>query len=160
MILSLVLSWTTSKVWITDSSISKLLFQVFQKQQSMTICNSHPFTASYADSGFGRRIGWGKRPALLLIDVCVAYWTSGSPLDLSANPEAAKVPQSMRKLLIAARKAGVPVLWTAVEYAQNGEMRDAGLFWQKNKVLDVWKIGDERKLHEWVEGLEPANNEP
>lgn len=126
----------------------------------MADCHLHPSTASYVSSGFGRRIGWGKRPALLLIDVCVAYWTPGSPLDLTANPEAVKVPESMRNLLAAARKAGVPVLWTAVEYAQNGEMKDAGLFWHKNKVLDVWKVGDERKLHEWVEGLEPATNEP
>jgi nicotinamidase-related amidase len=126
----------------------------------MTDRTSNPTASSYAESGFGRRIGWGKRPALLLIDVCVAYWTTGSPLDLSANPEALKVPQSIRDLLTAARQSGVPVLWTAVQYAQNGEMRDAGLFWHKNKVLDVWKVGDERKLYEWVEGLEPNSNEP
>ena len=35
--------------------------------------NSHPQTNTYHDAGFGRRMGWGSCPALLLIDVCAAY---------------------------------------------------------------------------------------
>lgn len=38
-------------------------------------------------------------------------------------------------------------------------MADAGLFWTKAKVLDVWREGDERGLDAWVEGLEPAEGE-
>ncbi|CAK7244589.1 MAG: hypothetical protein STHCBS139747_006133 [Sporothrix thermara] len=98
--------------------------------------------ASYAASGYGRRMGWGKRPALLLIDICKAYWTPGSPLDLSAYPPAMKVPESAERLVKAARAGGVPVAWTVVEYVQE-DMSDAGLFWQKAKTLEVWRIGSD-----------------
>ncbi|KAI0474908.1 putative N-carbamoylsarcosine amidase [Xylariaceae sp. FL0804] len=114
--------------------------------------------ASYARSGFARRMGWGATPALLLIDVCRAYWTPGSPLDCSANPAAARCPDAMRRLLAAARAAGCPVVWTAVEYCDK-EMRDAGLFWLKSKSLDVFNVADTRGLADWMPGLEPAEGE-
>lgn len=118
----------------------------------------HAQSESYTLSGFGTKMGWGARPALVLIDVCKAYWTPGSPLDLSANPAAAAAPASMRRLLAAARAGGVPVLWTAVEYT-DPHMRDAGLFWHKAKPLDIWRVGDPRGLNGWVEGLRPAAGE-
>jgi nicotinamidase-related amidase len=103
-------------------------------------------------------MGWGTRPALLLIDVCTAYWTPNSPLDLSSNPAGAASPSSMRRLLVAARAGHVPVIWSKVVYTDPA-MADAGLFWTKAKVLDVWREGDERGLDAWVEGLEPAEGE-
>ncbi len=104
----------------------------------------HPESQSYASSGFGCRMGWGDRPAVLVVDVCKAYWTPGSPLDLSANPEAVGVPASATRLVAAARAAGVPVAWTVVEYDAGAEMADAGLFWRKAKTLDVWRVGSAR----------------
>ncbi|KAK8070257.1 N-carbamoylsarcosine amidase [Apiospora phragmitis] len=118
---------------------------------------SHAQAASYQASGFGNRMGWGARPALLLIDVCKAYWTPGSPLDLSAFPPAQQCPDVMKRLLAAARESGVPVVWTAVEYHPGLGMADAGLFWKKSKSLRVFNRGmDERGLGGWVEGLEPS----
>ena len=73
--------------------------------------NSHPQTNTYHDAGFGRRMGWDSCLALLLIDVCAAYWKQGSPLDLSHNAEGAASPDSMRRLVASARAAGVPVVW-------------------------------------------------
>lgn len=136
----------------------------------------HAESDSYAQSGFCTRMGWGTRPALLLVDVCKAYWTPGSPLDLSSTPHhhhpaaaaaAAAVPDVIRRLLAAARgsasasaSASVPVLWTAVEYQRDAEMRDAGLFWRKAKSLDVFRAGDPRGLGGWVdEELTPAAGE-
>lgn len=119
---------------------------------------SHPSSDSYAQSGFANRMGWGKRPALLIIDVCQAYWSPSSPLSLLANPEAVGVPDSIRRLLAAARSGNVPVVWSEVEYTQP-DMADAGLFWRKSKVLDVWKRGDPRKLAAYVDGLEPKTGE-
>ncbi|KAL4908297.1 Maleamate amidohydrolase [Aspergillus multicolor] len=117
----------------------------------------HPSSTSYASSGFSNRMGWGTRPALLLIDVCKAYFVSSdvSPLSLLDNPTAASAPDSMRRLLSAAREGNVPVIWSQVEYAEP-DMADAGLFWNKAKVLDVWKRGDERGLADNLEGLEPG----
>lgn len=114
--------------------------------------------AAFSQTGFGNRMGWGARPVLLLIDVCRAYWTPGSPLDLSSHAPSASSPEVMRRLLAAARDAGTPVVWTTVEYTDGG-MKDAGLFWRKTKNLDVWKVDDTRGLSDWVEGLVPREGE-
>jgi nicotinamidase-related amidase len=119
---------------------------------------SNPATASYNTSGFARRMGWGSRPALLLIDVCTAYFDDKSPLSILSNPAGAHSPVVMRSLLHAAREGGVPVVWTQVKYERE-DMADAGLFYCKAKALDVWKVGDRRGLGEWVEGLVPEKGE-
>lgn len=117
---------------------------------------SNPATASYATSGFSQRMGWGSRPALLLIDVCTAYFTESSPLSILSNPEGANSPVVMRNLLAAAREGQMPVIWTQVKY---DDMKEAGLFYSKAKSLDVWRTGDDRGLAEWVEGLVPKSGE-
>lgn len=119
----------------------------------------HPSSDSYARSGFANRMGWGQRPALLIIDVCKAYWTPSSPLSLLGNKDAEAAPDSMRRLLAAARAANIPVVWSEVEYT-HPDMADAGLFWHKSKVLDVWKRGDERGLAAYLDGLEPQPRDP
>ena len=119
---------------------------------------AHVSSDSYAKSGFANRMGWGERPALLIIDVCVAYWSASSPLSLLGNPEAETAPDSMRRLVAAARAGNVPVVWSQVEYT-HPDMADAGLFWRKAKVLDVWKKGDTRGLAACLEGLEPATED-
>ncbi|KXL43286.1 MAG: hypothetical protein FE78DRAFT_152640, partial [Acidomyces sp. 'richmondensis'] len=108
-------------------------------------------------SGFSGRMGWGRRPALLLIDVCKAYWTMGSPLDTSSNPASAASPEVMRHLLAAARASQCPVIWTQVFYRKG--MRDAGLFYKKSKSLEIWEEGNDAGYDEWVPGLEPIEGE-
>ena len=115
------------------------------------------YKSTSSAGGFGNRIGWGKRPALLLIDVCKAYWSPGSPLDTSSNPASAASPDVMRRLLSAARSAKVPVIWTTVLYKK--DMSDAGLFYLKAKQLEVWREGNDQGLDGWLEGLEPAEGE-
>lgn len=115
-------------------------------------------TADYARVGFSQKMGWGKRPALILIDVCKAYWSAGSPLDTSANPESVEAPASMRVLLAAARSAKVPVIWTKVFYDRD-DMADAGLMYLKAKVLTVWQKGDTRGFDGYVDGLVPEPEE-
>lgn len=120
---------------------------------------SHPDSDSYAASGYGTVMGWGRRPALVLIDVCKAYWTPGSPLDLTAHAPSAASPDVMRRLVSAAREAGIPIFWTAVEFTEP-DMADAGLFWLKAKTLSVWHTEDTRGLADWVDGLAPQKGEP
>lgn len=121
---------------------------------------THAESASYAQSGFSNRMGWGARPALLLIDVCTAYWTTGSPLDISANPAGAASPDSMRRLLKATRDARVPVIWSTVRYSKGPDgMKEAGLFYNKAKMLSLWQEGDTRGWDQWMEGLQPKEGE-
>ncbi|EXJ84723.1 hypothetical protein A1O3_05394 [Capronia epimyces CBS 606.96] len=119
---------------------------------------THPASDSYSQSGFANRMKWGQRPALVLIDVCKAYWTEGSPLSLLSNPAGAASPESMRRLVAAARAGNVPVIWTQVEYSRP-DMADAGLYWKKAKALNVWLKGDPRGLADYLEGLEPAEDD-
>lgn len=119
---------------------------------------AHAESQSYSHSGFSNRMGWGTRPALLLVDVCKAYFTEGSPLSVLSNAAGASAPDSMRRLLAAARASQIPVLWTVVEYTRP-DMSDAGLFWHKAKVLDIWLKSDTRGLGGYLEGLEPHGND-
>lgn len=100
----------------------------------------------------------GQRPALLLIDVCAAYFTPGSPLDCSSNPAAAAAPAVMRRLLQTAREAQIPVIHTQVLYTKK-DMSDAGLFYLKARPLEVWLKGNERGYDALVPGLEPLESE-
>jgi nicotinamidase-related amidase len=127
--------------------------------QMQTIDGSPDATASYISAGFANRMGWGDRPALLLVDVCLAYWTEGSPLDLRGHAPSAAVPESIRRLLAAARLGKVPILWTQGEYT-DPDMKDAGLFWLKAKNIRVSLVGGElNHLNGWLEGLEPEKGD-
>ncbi|KAH6664995.1 hypothetical protein B0J14DRAFT_240793 [Halenospora varia] len=105
------------------------------------------------EEGIGHRLGWGSRPALLVIDVCVAYWSKGCNLDLSHNPEAVESPESMKRLVKAARAGNVPVIWAQVRY-NHPTMKDAGVQILKSKTIEVWQDGDTRGFNAWVRGLE------
>ncbi|WP_298397585.1 isochorismatase family protein [Sphingobium sp.] len=84
---------------------------------------------NYGTTGFGRRLGFGKKPALLLIDLVEAYFREGSPL---YHANFAPALDSSVRLLEAARKAGIPVILTNVEYSKGG--LDGGVFFEKCRL--------------------------
>ncbi|RLV48061.1 isochorismatase family protein [Nocardioides mangrovicus] len=86
---------------------------------------------------FSGRIGWGTSPALLVIDLCRAYTEADGPFAL---PGAEEVVAANRRLVGAARRAGVPVLWTAVRYA--ADLHDAGWFGVKVPALRAFADGE------------------
>lgn len=94
----------------------------------------------------------------MIVDVCKAYWTPGSPLDISSNPAAFLAPDSIRRLVAAARAGKVPVIWIQSRYLSPG-MKDAGLFVKKARMLNVWQEGDQRGLDGYVEGLVPERGD-
>lgn len=120
--------------------------------------NDHGDHDSYARPGLAGKVGWGNKPALLLVDVCNAYWSKDSPLDTSENPASAAAPASIAKLVAAARKGKVPLIWTRVEYTEP-DMSDAGMFYLKAPLLKVFSKEDKTSLKSWVPGLEPMENE-
>lgn len=85
---------------------------------------------------FEGRLLPGQRPALLIVDVVVAYLTHGSPLFMET---AAAAKDSNRRLAEAARAAGVPVIFTNVRYRPDGA--DGGVFYRKIPVLKVFNEG-------------------
>ncbi|MDP5103974.1 MAG: isochorismatase family protein [Erythrobacter sp.] len=82
------------------------------------------------------RLQPGSRPALLIVDVVLAYLTEGSPLFMDS---AAAAKDSNRRLAAAARAAGVPVIFTNVQYRADGS--DGGVFYRKVPVLGVFVEG-------------------
>lgn len=104
-------------------------------------------------AGFASRLGWGERPALLLVDVVRAYFMAGSPLDL-AQPE---VVAACRRLRDSAREGSVPVVYTVVRYAAGAV--DAGLFVRKVPSLRVFAADAEGDLGEIVPELAPGRAE-
>lgn len=89
----------------------------------------------YQNAGFTGRLSWGRSPALIIIDFCLAYLDPASPL--YAGVEAAR--DSAARLLRAARAAHLPVLHTEVRFAPGGI--DGGIFYRKVPALRVFEAG-------------------
>lgn len=89
---------------------------------------------SYAVA-FGGHLAPGKRLALVIIDVVVAYLDPTSPLYAHAEPALA----SNERLLAAARAASLPVVFTNVEYGAGGI--DGGHFFRKVPALKAFLKG-------------------
>lgn len=85
---------------------------------------------------FGGSLAFGQRPALLLVDVVIAYLTPGSPLyDMRFETALA----SCERLAAACRAADVPVIFTNVSYRAGGT--DGGLFYRKVPALEAFLEG-------------------
>lgn len=100
---------------------------------------------------YANRIGFGKRPALILVDFVEAYFDRNC--DLFADVEEALA--SALRVRAAAREAKIPVILTNVVYhptAVNG-----GRFMQKALVLRNFLQGS--PMGAWPKGLEPAADE-
>jgi nicotinamidase-related amidase len=76
--------------------------------------------AWYAEHGFGGRLGFGERPAVLVIDATAAWVDPQHPLgsDQTASLEA------MRAVLDAARAVEAPIYYTTMKF--RADMLDAG----------------------------------
>lgn len=111
----------------------------------MTDARSH-LEADYAAAGFGGTLGFGQRPALVLIDFARAYFDRESPL--CAGVEAVRLRTI--PLLAAAHAAGIPVIFSRVEYAHR---LDGGLFRRKIAGLACFETGN--PLADFMPDLRP-----
>jgi len=96
---------------------------------------SDDLKGNYAGA-FDGALGFGRRPALLIVDVVVAYLTPGSPL---YDPAFESALASNERLVAAARAAGMPVIFTNVVYQPGGA--DGGLFYAKVPALQAFQRG-------------------
>jgi maleamate amidohydrolase len=79
---------------------------------------------------FDGRLGFGRSPAIIVVDFINAYTQPGSPLYAPAVVDAVKETVPLLKL---AREKKVPIIYTRVLYHQSGA--DGGLFVQKVPAL-------------------------
>lgn len=105
----------------------------------------------YEAAGFGGRLAFGARPALLIVDVVMAYLDPASPLYAGVEAELA----SNVRLAAAARGAGVPVVFTNVVYTPGGA--DGGQFFRKVPALRAFERGS--KEGAFPPSLQPASGD-
>ena len=91
-------------------------------------------SANYAGA-FDGHLPFGQRPALLIVDFVVAYLDPASPLYAGVEDALA----SNERLLAAARRAQIPVLFTNVVYTPGGA--DGGVFYRKVPALRLFDRG-------------------
>jgi maleamate amidohydrolase len=87
---------------------------------------------------FGRRVGFGSRPALLVIDVqnyIVGPPAGSSHSYPSACPDAAGALPGIAELAAAMRADGAPVVYTQNQYRRDGS--DMGVYGHKRDLLDT-----------------------
>jgi maleamate amidohydrolase len=112
----------------------------------------HELDDDYRRAGFGATLSFGKRPALLLVDLVNGYVDPASPL--YAPPFVAALEPN-RRLLVSAREAGIPVLFTRVRFDPSG--KDGGQFFRKVPALACF-AGD-TPFGAFAPGLEPIAGE-
>ena len=100
---------------------------------------------------FDGSIGYGKKPALILIDFVEAYFDKSCALYADVEPVLEKALQ----LRDAARAAGLLVIYSNVRYTAS--LIDGGRFTQK--VAPLANFAADHPMAAWPKGLEPADNE-
>jgi maleamate amidohydrolase len=106
-------------------------------------------------TAFSGRLGWGARPALLVVDLVRAYTEPGGPFLL---PDPGPAVSATTALVDAARAGERPVLWTVVRYTAG--LADGGLFVRKVPSLAAFADDAAGGWGEITPPLRPKPGEP
>lgn len=106
----------------------------------------------YERAGFGGTLPFGRKPAVLVVDLVQAYLVPGSPL---YAPTFQSAVEPNRRLIESARAMGHPVVFTGVVYAPDG--RDGGVFFRKVPALRCFVKGS--PLGAFAEGVTPQDGD-
>lgn len=102
---------------------------------------------------FTGRLGFGRAPALVVVDMVKAYTDPAFPL--YAGEQVHEVVAAIVRLVDAARVAGVPVVYTGVRFVPGGA--DGGIFFRKVPSLELF-VG-ETEAGTLVPELDPRPDE-
>jgi maleamate amidohydrolase len=109
--------------------------------------------ADYAAAGFGAAVPPGRRPVLILIDFARAYFDRSASLYAGVEPERA-VAGRLRE---AARMAGVPVIFTRVEYDTKDPSLATNQFYRKVAALRNFDRGN--PMADFTDALRPERGD-
>ena len=94
----------------------------------------------YQNRGFQRRIGWGKKPALVNIDLANAWTREGYPFTCEGMET---IIPAVQRVLDAVRAKGLPIVYTTTAYdIIEGDHTDMGL-WAKKIPSEALANGSE-----------------
>jgi maleamate amidohydrolase len=120
---------------------------------SETVGEDRPvMSEDYERTGFGARIGYGERPAVLVVDMVRGYLVEGEPFWAPAYDA---VLVANRRLVEAARRSGVPVVWTTLDLDAGGT--DTG--WFMHKVPSLRAYVERPEIGGFHDDLAPADGE-
>ncbi|MDE3176146.1 MAG: isochorismatase family protein [Pseudomonadota bacterium] len=104
----------------------------------------------YKERGFQRRVGWGKRPALVSVDLANAWTRPGNPFTCDQEKMDKEIIPGMQALLKAFRAAKFPVVHVTTAYEipdRTSSFTDMGLWHDKIPIevvdlanKDLWAI--------------------
>ncbi len=100
---------------------------------------------------FDGHLAFGRKPALVVIDMVKAYFEPDSPLYAGVEDTRA----SCLRVLAAARAAGIPIVHTNVSYQPGGF--NAGVFYRKVPALRCFEAGN--PLASFATGFDPGDGE-
>ena len=114
-----------------NAETETLLEQLFAKDSEL-----------YQNRGFQRRIGWGKKPALINVDLANTWTQEGSPFTC---PGMETIIPAVNQVLAAFRAKGLPIVFTTVAYQiTEGDHTDMGL-WDK-KIPSESQIAGSKEM--------------
>ncbi|HLS59001.1 MAG TPA: isochorismatase family protein [Paracoccaceae bacterium] len=101
-------------------------------------------SAIYKERGFQRRVGFGRRPALVSVDLANAWTRPGNPFTCDQEKMNNEIIPGMQRLLEACRANGHPVIHVTTAYEitdRNAPFTDMGL-WHDKIPVDVMNLAD------------------
>ncbi len=96
----------------------------------------HDENAFFAERGFGLTIGFGHRPAVLVVDLIQAFTDPRMMLGADLDAQVA----ATQTLLAAARTSGLPIFFSTVSY-DDADLKDAGIWALKQKGVMTLRAG-------------------
>lgn len=96
-------------------------------------------TKLYQERGFQRRVGFGKRPALVSVDLANAWTRPGNPFTCDQDKMDNEIIPGMQRLLKAFRAQSLPVIHVTTAYEipdRTAPFTDMGL-WAEKIPVDV-----------------------
>ena len=102
-------------------------------------------TKLYQERGFQRRVGFGKKPALISVDLANAWTRPGNPFTCDQEKMDNEIIPGMQKLLKAFRAANLPVIHVTTAYEitdRDAPFTDMGL-WHNKIPVDAVDLANE-----------------
>jgi len=106
----------------------------------------------FRQRGFGIKIGFGERPALIIIDMLKGFTDPSMPLGAKLDTQI----EAQKPLLDVAHKRNIPVIFSTVIYDE-AEAKDAGLWAIKMKGSLTLMAGSEAVKIDPRLGMEPKD---